>query len=122
MLKINGKQISINRGDDGQSFDLIIPINETENYVFKTTDEIKFGIYEKNGFNKNALVLKTITPSEETERLTINLSKEDTEIGDIINKPTTYWYEIQLNNNTIIGYDEDGAKTLILYPEGSDII
>ena len=121
MLKIEGKTISINRGDDGQSFDLRIPLNDTEYYTFKTTDIIKFGVYKKNGFNKDAIILKTITPVEETTTLTIALTKAETTIGDLINMPTTYWYEIQLNDNTIIGYDESGAKEFILYPEGSDI-
>lgn len=37
-------------------------------------------------------------------------------------KPIEYWYEIELNgDSTIIGYDNDGAKKLILYPEGADL-
>ena len=47
-------------------------------------------------------------------------------IGEVINKPTNYWYEIELNPNTqpqtIIGYDEDGEKLFVLYPEGSDTV
>lgn len=121
MLKIVGNTISINRGDAGQSFDLRIPINDTEYYTFQTTDTIKFGVYEANGFNKNAVLLKTITPSEETTTLTIALTQEETTIGELINAPVKYWYEIQLNDNTIIGYDENKAKEFILYPEGSDI-
>ncbi len=121
MLKIKNKQISINRGDDNQSFDLMIPINETEYYTFLTTDVVKFGVYEVGGLDKNAVLLKTITPLEETQRLTIPLTQEETTIGELINKPKQYWYEIQLNDNTIIGYDEKGAKIFILYPEGSDV-
>lgn len=121
MLKIKNKQISINRGDDNQSFDLIIPINDTEYYTFLTTDVVKFGVYEVGGLDKNAVLLKTITPLEETQRLTIPLTQEETTIGELINKPKQYWYEIQLNDNTIIGYDEKGAKIFILYPEGSDV-
>ncbi|MBR4486267.1 hypothetical protein IKS57_02740, partial [bacterium] len=64
---------------------------------------------------------KTITPSEETTTLTIALTQEETTIGELINAPVKYWYEIQLNDNTIIGYDENKAKEFILYPEGSDI-
>lgn len=121
MLKIDGKSISINRGDDNQSFDLMIPINETEYYTFTTSDVVKFGVYEKKGLNKNAVLLKTITPQYSTERLTISFTKEEMTIGELINKAVVYWYEIQLNDNTIIGYDEDGAKEFILYPEGSDV-
>ena len=35
-----------------------------------------------------------------------------------INKKREYWYEISLNDETIIGYDSRNAKKLILYPEG----
>ena len=121
MLKIKGKQISINRGDDNQSFDLKIPINDEEFYEFQTTDTIKFGVYAKKGLDKEAVLLKTITPLEATTTLTISLTKEETTIGGLENKPIEYWYEIQLNDNTIIGYDEEGAKVFMLYPEGSDV-
>jgi hypothetical protein len=50
------------------------------------------------------------------------LSKEDTKIGKKVNKPVDYWYEVELNPDTypqtIVGYDEDGAKIFKLYPEG----
>ena len=30
-----------------------------------------------------------------------------------------YWYEIELNDEeTVIGFDKDGAKVLNLYPKG----
>lgn len=52
----------------------------------------------------------------------IHLDKEDTTIGDVINKPVDYWYEIELNPDTnprtILGYDENGPKIFRLYPEG----
>ena len=47
---------------------------------------------------------------------------DDMKIGEMLNKQVEYWYEIELNNDeTIIGYDDDGAKKLILYPEGADL-
>ena len=53
------------------------------------------------------------------------LSSEETKIGNVISKPVVYWYEIEINPDsapiTIIGYDNDGAKELILYPEGVDV-
>ena len=61
----------------------------------------------------------------EAESVTINLTKEDTKIAEIINKPVDYWYEIEMNPDTepqtIIGYDEDGEKIFRLYPEGSEL-
>lgn len=122
MLSIEGKTISINRGDAGQSFDLIIPISSTEDYTFQVGDIIKFGLYYKKGLDKDAILLKTITIQEETQRVTIGFTKEELTLGELSNKETEYWYEIQLNDNTIIGYDSEGAKQFIVYPEGSDIL
>lgn len=59
------------------------------------------------------------------EKVDIYLDEEYTKIGDIISKPVDYWYEVELNPDsepqTIIGYDEDGAKVFKLFPEGADI-
>lgn len=49
----------------------------------------------------------------------IPLNSEDTKIGDVVNYKVKYWYEIELNNMTTIGYDKEGPKEFILYPEGS---
>ena len=123
MLKINNdtKTISVNRGDQGQSFDFSIPIDDGSFYTFQVGDVIMFGVYNRNKLNEDAVLLKEYTIDEAKTKATLNFDKDDFVIGDLINKPVTYWYEIQLNNNTIIGYDEDGAKEFILYPEGSDI-
>ena len=122
MIKIDNltKKISINRGDDNISFNFSIPIDDETNYTFQIGDEIKFGVYNAKELDKPAL-LKTITNDEEKEVITITLAKEDTTIGELINKPVECWYEIQLNDDTIIGYDEKGAKKFVIYPEGSDI-
>jgi hypothetical protein len=59
------------------------------------------------------------------EEVEIFLGEEDTKIGEVISKPKDYWYEVELNPfdhpQTIIGYDEDGAKVFKLFPEGDDI-
>ena len=122
MIKIDNKkkQISINRGDDNIGFIFSIPLDQEEKYEFQVGDVIVFSVYNKEGLNDSALLIKTIEIQEPTEEVEINLTKEETAIGDIQNKPVECWYEIQLNNNTIIGYDEKGAKKFIVYPEGSD--
>jgi hypothetical protein len=59
--------------------------------------------------------------TEEAELVEIELTSEDTRIGEVISKPVDYWYEVELNPDTkpqtIIGYDKDGAKVFKLYPE-----
>ncbi len=92
-------------------------------YYFEAGDVLRMKIFQK----KNAVnvVLEKCFPVEaKTDRFTILLTEEDTKIGDVISKPTDYWYEIELNPftnpQTIIGYDEDGAKIFKLFPEGKD--
>lgn len=115
-MKIENKTIKINRGDIG-TINLSIP-----NYTFKKDDVITIGVYTKKGLEKEAKLLKDVVVEEDKETVDISLTKEDTTIDAIQNKPITYWYEIQLNHNqTVVGYDDDGPAEFILWPEGSDI-
>lgn len=111
-MRINeDKSIEINRGDAGS----ITITNKNGN--FNIGDTIKFSIVEKKNYNKVAFQ-KEYTINEEKETFEIGLTSEDTKIGPIISQPVTYWYEIEYNGNqTLIGYDENGAKKFILYPE-----
>ena len=69
-----------------------------------------------------ALLLKRYIVEEPAEEFEFTLSAEDMKFGDLINKPTDYWYEIELNGDqTVIGYDDEGAKILRLFPEGSEV-
>lgn len=121
MQKIDGTTIKINRGDI-LNLTLSVKYDNGENYTFQNGDKVVFSIYNKNELDKNAVVLKEFNISEECQSITISLSSEETKIGGLINKPIDYWYEVELNNQyTIIGYDEDGAKVLQLFPEGSKI-
>ena len=56
--------------------------------------------------------------------VTLTLTGKDTKFGGIINKPTNYWYEIELNPETnpqtIVGYDDEGPKLFCLHPEGNE--
>lgn len=96
---------------------------ETENYKFKPTDKISFVVVEKKGYTKEEVFrkdyfLKDIGIMEETECPSIPLTSEDTKKFPLKNKPVTYWYDIVLNDDiTIIGYDDEKAKKIIVYPE-----
>ena len=122
MQKIDGTTIKVNRGD---ALNITLTLQDAEGtpQTFKVGDNIVFSIYNKEGLNGKAVLLKEIGVLSESESVTIELTNEDTEIGSIVNTPMEYWYEIELNNQyTIIGYDDDGAKKFILYPEGSKIV
>jgi hypothetical protein len=77
-------------------------------------------VFEKKDCSK-VVLRKDVEAGEETELVEIELTSEDTRIGEVISKPVDYWYEVELNPDgeaqTIIGYDKDGAKVFKLYPE-----
>ena len=95
-----------------------------ESYKFKAGDVVRMKIYGKKDA-ENVVLQKDFPVYVATESVEIYLSEADTKIGGVISKPTDYWYEIELNPftnpQTIIGYDEDGAKVFKLFPEGKDI-
>ena len=94
-----------------------------ENYVFKAGEIVRMKVFEKKGCDC-VLLQKDFVIESDTEEVTILLTGMDTKIGDVIHKPKDYWYEVELNPltnpQTIIGYDDDGAKIFRLYPEGAD--
>lgn len=117
MFKIKGKTIHLTRGDIA-SIKLSIPLNETEKYEFQDGDKINFIVKKRNDSNGEYMLNKEVATTEGETVCEINLTSQDTSFGPAINKPSRYWYEINLNGNqTIVGYDENGAKDLILYPE-----
>lgn len=125
MFKINNdKSIYLTRGDIAN----ILVTAKTSNgdlYTFQKGDVVRFKVFKRRDCGCVEIQKDTVIEEEATE-VTIYLGKEDTKIGDVISKPTNYWYEVELNPNTkpqtIIGYDEDGEKLFVLYPEGSDTV
>ena len=123
MFKIN-EDLSIyaTRGDT-----IIIGVGAEENgtaYTFKEGDVVRFKVFEKKNC-ENVLLQKDFPAEAGESEVNVVLDGADTKFGEVISKPTDYWYEIELNPETypqtIIGYDEDGAKVLRLYPEGGDV-
>lgn len=119
-MELKGKEIHINRGDR-----LLIDFdidNGDDKYTFKDGDKIKFSIYRKKEMDKPPVLQKIFIPIVGSTSVEIDVSGEDMKIGEMLNDKKEYWYVIKLNNDeTIIGYDDDGAKKLILYPEGTDL-
>ncbi len=86
-------------------------------YEFQVGDIIKFNVYEKRGYDKEPLLTKIIIVETVSDNVDIPLTESDTTFGELINKPTIFWWDISLNEDmTVIGYDEDAAKEFILYP------
>lgn len=123
MFAINDDlSIYMTRGD-ACSID-VSAMSNGEPYTFVNGDIVRLSVMEKKNC-ENVLMVKEIEVIGSTTTATISLSKEDTRFGEVISKPTDYWYEVELNPDThpqtIIGFDEDGAKVFRLYPEGGDI-
>lgn len=121
MFKVNENlSIHITRGDIGL-IGITAKNDDGSDYTFQVGDILRLGVFEKNKLTAIKLQ-KDITVQEQTLEVEMQLTKEDTTIGEILSKPVDYWYEIQLNPDTnpqtIIGYDENGAKIFRLYPEG----
>ena len=95
-----------------------------EEYIFTTGDVVRLKVVEKKNYS-NVVLQKDVVINGETTVVDMFLDNNDTTIGDVINKPKGYWYEVELNPDTapqtIIGHDEYGAKVFKLYPEGSDV-
>jgi hypothetical protein len=123
MFKIdNDKTIHLTRGNIA-SIDVTANNDDGTNYIFQAGDVVRLNVFKNKDCGCIELQ-KDVTVEAETEAVEVNLTGEETRIGELINKPSKYWYEIELNPDTnpqtIIGYDIDGAKLFILYPEGGD--
>lgn len=122
MFKIdtNTKQINITRGDIG-TINISAKNEDGSDYTFQVGDILRLGVFQAKDYSKIVLE-KDVEVNEITTNVELDLETEDTAIGNIVNKPVSYWYEIQLNPDTepqtIIGHDEKGAKIFMLYPEG----
>ena len=93
-------------------------------YTFRVGDVVRFKVFGKKDCS-NVVLQKDIAVAEETDAVEIALDGDETAFGEVISKPVDYWYEVEINPETypqtIIGYDESGAKVFRLYPEGGAV-
>lgn len=133
MVAIEDNTIHITRGDittgELNRLAFYLPISDGEketNYEFKPTDKITFVVFNKKGYTKNEIfkleyTLEDLGYTEPTEIVEIPLTEELTSKFPLLNKRATYWYDISLNDTlTILGFDDEGAKKIIVYPSDSD--
>lgn len=115
MFRIEDNTIHLTRGDKA------IIVFSIDDYKFEPTDVVRFAVYLEKKLNQPPLFEKIITNIPDEEGVEIVINTEDTQVVEMANKPIKCWFEIELNDNqTVLGYDEDGPKLLILYPEGAD--
>lgn len=122
MYKINDDlSIYVTRGDI-----VLMSVSaeyEGKPYTFVPGDVVRIKVFKKKKATE-VVLQKDFPVTAVTQNVQIYLSSEDTKIGEVISKPVDYWYEVEVNPlsdpQTIIGYDEDGAKVFKLFPEGAD--
>ncbi len=114
----NDLTIECTRGDAG-SFAVGAKMGDTQ-FTFRVGDVLRLTVCTKKNYSDIKLQ-KDVTVTVETDLVQFDLDSEDTKFGDVINKPTEYWYTIELNPDgycqTLIGHTEDGARVFLLYPE-----
>ena len=99
-----------------------ITTGEIENYEFQLDDKITFVVFEKKGYTKLEVLKKDYTLRDigyvnPTQYPEIVLTEEDTKKFELTNKRKVYWYDLILNDDTtILGYDDENAKKLIVFP------
>ena len=121
--KINEKNIQVTRGNH-MPLTVTTKNSDGTNYVFQLDDTLRFKVFEKKNVN-NVFLTKDFSVNEVSEEITIELTADDMKIGELIDKATDYWYEIELNpdtpkTQTIIGYEKNLPAILTLLPEGGD--
>lgn len=117
MYRIINKNIYVNRGD---ALTLHL-VNRTGD--FKAGDWLTLSICEENNL-ENTLLTKRIDLSEASDVADISITSQETKslCEPFKSRYKMFWYEIELNDNTtLIGYDMDGPKLFVLYPEASKI-
>ena len=123
MFRVNSDgSVYVTRGDIG-SLKVGIKVSEDTEYVFKSGDMVRLTVYERK-HPERVVLRKDVDVTSDTSTVVITLGRDDTKIGDLISKPVDYWYEVELNPDTVpqtfIGYDVDGPKIFRLFPEGAD--
>lgn len=123
MFAINeDKSIYLTRGDVA-NIEVMTQLSDGANYTFQVGEVIRFKVFMPKEC-ESVILQKDVIVEEATETVTIYLGKNETKFGDFISKPVNYWYEIEVNPDTepqtIVGYDDEGAKILRLFPEGGN--
>ena len=120
---LDDKTICLTRGDIANIV-VSAKLQDGSPYTFTVGDVVRFKVFVAKDCS-NIVIQKDVEVEAVTETVTVALTKEDTKIGEVINKPVDYWYEIEVNPDTfpqtIVGYDENGEKIFRLFPEGRDV-
>lgn len=114
MFKFTNNTFHVTNGDYGE-------------ITFKTKDGSKigtlsFGIYEKNSLDSEPkYYFSDDLSGNNSDSFVLTIYKEDyIKFDNPENGKEEYWYELKINEKTVLGYDETGAKIFYLYPTGKE--
>jgi len=115
------KKMSFNRGDK-VSFTFNATDADGDPYTFLTSDVLTLNIVKTKKYTNGTVFTKDFIIETAGENQVLELTADETKsMCEMINEPLTLWYEIVLNDDeTLVGYDADGAKLVIIYPEGGE--
>ena len=120
------RTIYLTRGDETSKFFRLafyFPIwnyatKQEEKYTFQLTDKIAFIVKKKKGYTKTEVfrIEKTLAEMgevEPTQYPEIQLTESETKAFDLLNKKETYWYEIVLNDTTLVSPNSFSRNSVI---------
>lgn len=118
MFKIEGTTIMLTRGD---AITIDFSVEEQE-FEFRKGDRLKFSVYKPRKMQEPPIFEKNIIVDKTTKIVEINLTSEETKtLAEMKSRIIELWYEIEFNGmTTTLGYDEEGAKLIKIFPEGSE--
>lgn len=136
MIAVEETTIHVTRGDktnekyNNLAFEYPIynlATKQEEKYMFQPSDKITFVVMQKKGYTKEEILRKEYTLRDigyiqPTETVELPLEEEDTKKFPLTNKAQTYWFDLILNDTTtMLGFDDEGAKKIIVYPEAEEV-
>lgn len=136
MIAVEGTTLHVTRGDETKetynrlAFEYPIYNLETkqeEKYMFQPDDKIAFVVVPKKGYTREEILrkeytLRDIGYTQPTETVELPLTEEETKKFPLSNKAQTFWYDLILNDTTtMLGFDDEGAKRIIVYPEAEEV-
>lgn len=122
IVKYDDNTIYATRGD-AVTFSVEKVVGDAK-YKFQPGETVRIKICAKKDCTK-VVLMKDFEVAEESTSVNIFLDKNEMKFGEIISKPTDYWYECELNPDTtpdtFIGYNADGPALFKLFPEAKDV-
>lgn len=111
MFKLQGRNLYISRTQEGT-------VTVKSKKAIPATDIAELRIYEVEGLDEGYIKKVEGRIADDRLSVTFPFSATTTEI-ERANEPLTYWYDIRIGEK-VIGYDENKARLLYIYPTGID--